>query len=159
MAIFRSTKMTIDQRVEQLEQKCRQLRRVLNCTMLAIVAAVLVAAAPVPATKALQTERLEIVDGNGKVRIRLGSADEGYGLVVYDGDGTYRATLTDAPRGAAMQLRKGGGGIKLLAMQEGCGITVRDEKGVPRVLVVQQDTGAEIMLKDQAGKTVFSAPE
>lgn len=35
----------------------------------------------------IRTRKLEIVDENGKVRIRLGSADTGYGLVVYDAQG------------------------------------------------------------------------
>ena len=54
----------------------------------------------------------------GNVRIRLGRADDGYGIVVYDSDGKFGATLTDAPLGAAMQLSKDGGSIKMLAMKQ-----------------------------------------
>jgi hypothetical protein len=151
--------MTLDQRVEQLECKCRQLRSVLAGMMMAVAAVVLVAAAPKPAKNALQTESLEVVDGDGNVRIRLGLADEGYGLVVYDGDGQFRATLTDAPLGAVMQLRKDGGSIKLMAMEEGCGMTIRDQNGKPRALMLHQKGASEIMLKDQEGNSVFSAPQ
>ena len=36
---------------------------------------------PNPAKEALQTSKLEVVDKEGKVRIRLGQADEGLGMV------------------------------------------------------------------------------
>lgn len=122
-------------------------------------AVLLVAAAPNPAKEALQTSKLEVVDKEGKVRIRLGQADEGFGMVVYDKDGAFQATLTDAPLGAVMQLRKEGGGITLMAMEGGCGMTMRDEDGKPRALIVHQENRSEIMLKDKEGNTVFSAPE
>lgn len=151
--------MTLDHRVEQLERKCRQLRRVLTVMMVAMGAVVLIAAAPNPAKDTLQTESLEVVDGNGNVRIRLGPADEGYGLVVFDGDGRFRATLTDAPRGAVMSVQKDGGSMKLMAMQDGCGMTIRDQNGKPRALMLLQEGAPAIMLKDQKGNTVFSAPQ
>ena len=112
-----------------------------------------------PVKDSLQAKKLEIVDGNGNVRIRLGPADEGYGLVVYDVDGKFRATLTDAPLGAVSQLSKDGGSIKLMALKDGCGITIRDKDGAPRALMLQQKEGSQIMLKDGKGKTVFSAPK
>jgi len=151
--------MTLDQRVEQLERRCRQLRRVLIAMTVAIAAVVLVGAAPKPAEGALQTRSLEVVDGDGNVRIRLGPADEGYGLVVYDRDGRFQATLTDAPLGAVLSVRKSGGSISLMALEDGCGMTMRDRGGKPRALVLLQEDAPEIMLKDQEGKTVFSAPQ
>jgi hypothetical protein len=153
------TEMTPEERLQQLESKCRRLSIALTSLMVAGATALLVAAAPKPAKDTLQTKGLEIVDTNGKVRIRLGSADAGYGLVVYDEQGSFKATLTDAPRGAVMQLRKEGGGIKLMAMEGGCGMTMRDENGKPRALIVYQEKGSEIMLKDKEGNTVFSAPK
>jgi hypothetical protein len=154
-----NTEVTLEQRLEQLECKCRNLRRILAGVVMAGAAALLVAAAPNPAKEALQTSKLEVVDKEGRVRIRLGQADEGFGIVVYDSDGKFRATLTDAPLGSAMQLSKKGGSITLMAMEEGCGITIRDEGGKPRAVVVQQKGEAEILLKDKEGNTVFSAPK
>ena len=149
----------LEQRLEQLECKCRNHRRVLTGVVMAVAAVALVAAAPKPGREPVQTEKLEIVDANGKVRIRLGPADEGFGIVVYDENGRFRATLTDAPRGAAMSISKGGGSINLMAMEKGSGITIRDQDGKPRTLLLLKEDGATIMLKDQKGTTVFSAPK
>lgn len=152
--------MTLDQRVEQLESKCRQLRRVLTITMMVIAAFVVVAAAPKPGKDKLQTESIEVVDGDGNVRIRIGPADEGYGLVVYDEQGRFNATLTDAPQGSAMSLRKHGGSIELLSMKDqGSGISIRDQNGNARAVISVQEDASTIMLKDQEDNTVFSAPK
>ena len=67
--------MKLEERVAHLEKRCRRLAGILMGTM------------------AVTT----IVDGDGKVRIRLGKADAGYGVIVYDETGRHRATLTDAP--------------------------------------------------------------
>jgi len=151
--------MTHDKRIEQLERKFNRLRLALTAMMVLTVGIVCIAAKPNPVKDSLQAKKLEIVDGNGNVRIRLGPADEGYGLVVYDVDGKFRATLTDAPLGAVSQLIKDGGSIKLMALKDGCGITIRDKDGAPRALMLQQKEGSQIMLKDGKGKTVFSAPK
>ena len=151
--------MTHDKRIEQLERKFNRLRLALTAMMVLTVGIVCIAAKPNPVKDSLQAKKLEIVDGNGNVRIRLGPADEGYGLVVYDVDGKFRATLTDAPLGAVSQLSKDGGSIKLMALKDGCGITIRDKDGAPRALMLQQKEGSQIMLKDGKGKTVFSAPK
>jgi hypothetical protein len=155
----RSMIMTLEQRVEQLEGTCRRLRCLLTGMISLTVAFVLVGAAPNAVKEKMQLKQLDIVDADGNVRISLGPADEGYGLVVYDRNGDFQATLTDAPLGAVMQLRKDGGSIKLMAMQEGGGMTIRDQHGKPRALVIQQKGAPSIILKDQQGKTVFSAPQ
>ena len=123
------------------------------------LAMLFIAAKPKAYEDTIQARKLEVVDENGKVRIRLGSADAGYGLVVYDAQGQFRATLTDAPLGAVSQLKKDGGSITMMAMQNGCGITMRDGDGKPRAIILQREEGSQIMLKDADGKDVFSAPE
>ena len=151
--------MTHEQRIGHLETKCKRLTLVLSGMMVMAVAMLFIAAKPKTDEDTIQARKLEIVDENGKVRIRLGSADAGYGLVVYDDQGQFRATLTDAPLGAVSQLNKDGGSIKLMAMKNGCGITMRDVDGKPRAIILQQKEGSKIMLKDAEGKDVFSAPE
>jgi len=151
--------MTNEQRIGHLETKCKRLTLALSGMMVMAVAMLFIAAKPKADNDTTQTKKLEIVDENGKVRIRLGSADAGYGLVVYDAQGQFRATLTDAPLGAVSQLKKDGGSIKMMAMQNGCGITMRDRDGKPRAIILQQKEGSQIMLKDAEGKDVFSAPE
>ena len=151
--------MTHEQRIGHLETKCKRLTLALSGMMVMAVAMLFIAAKPKDDEDTIQARKLEIVDENGKVRIRLGSADAGYGLVVYDDQGRFRATLTDAPLGAVSQLNKDGGSIKLMAMKNGCGITMRDGDGKPRAIILQQKEGSKIMLKDAEGKDVFSAPE
>jgi hypothetical protein len=151
--------MTNEQRIEHLETKCKRLTLALSGMMVMAMAILFIAAKPNADEDTIQAKKLEIVDENGKVRIRLGSADAGYGLVVYDAQGQFRATLTDAPLGAVSQLKKDGGSIKLMALQNGCGITMRDRDGKPRAIILQQKEGSKIMLKDAEGKDLFSAPE
>tara|TARA_B100000963_G_scaffold230129_1_gene200744 strand:- start:1589 stop:2050 length:462 start_codon:yes stop_codon:yes gene_type:complete len=151
--------MTHEQRIGYLETKCKGQTLAMSGMMVMAVAMLFIAAKPKTDEDTIQARKLEIVDENGKVRIRLGSADAGYGLVVYDDQGQFRATLTDAPLGAVSQLNKDGGSIKLMAMKNGCGITMRDVDGKPRAIILQQKEGSKIMLKDAEGKDVFSAPE
>lgn len=150
--------MTLEQRVGQLEKRCRQLTGLLIGTMAVAAVIVLGGAAPNADRETVRTQQLEIVDGDGKVRIRLGKADEGYGVVVYDETGNFNATLTDAPLGAVIQLKKDGSGIRLQAGKDGAGLSVRDPEGKPRAMVVVTNDKSEFVLKDQKDKTVFSAP-
>jgi hypothetical protein len=151
--------MNYEQRIGHLETKCKRLTLALSGMMVITAAMLFIAAKPKAHEETLQARNLEVLDENGKVRIRLGSADAGYGLVVYDAQGQFRATLTDAPLGAVSQLKKDGGSIKMMAMQNGCGITMRDGDGKPRAIILQHKEGSQIMLKDAEGKDVFSAPE
>ena len=151
--------MTNEQRIGYLETKCKRLTLALSGMMVMAMAMLFIAAKPNADEDTIQARKLEIVDENGKVRIRLGSADAGYGMVVYDAQGQFRATFTDAPLGAVSQLKKDGGSIKLMALQNGCGITMRDRDGKPRAIILQQMEGSKIMLKDAEGKDLFSAPE
>ena len=150
--------MTLEQRVTDLEKRCRRLTGVLVGTMVVSAVIVLGGAAPNADQETVRTRQLEIVDGDGKVRIRLGPADEGYGVVVYDENGKFNATLTDAPLGAVISLSKGGGGIRLQAGKDGAGLSVRDPNGKPRAVVLVTNDRSEFVLKDQKDKTVFSAP-
>ena len=151
--------MNNEERIGHLETKCKRLTLALSGMMVMALAMLFIAAKPKADNDTIRTRKLEIVDENGKVRIRLGSADAGYGLVVYDAQGQFRATLTDAPLGAVSQLKKDGGSIKMMAMQNGCGITMRDRDGKPRAIILQQKEGSKIILKDAEGKDLFSAPE
>ena len=147
------------ERIDQLERKCKRLTLTVTGMIVLAVGAVCIAAKPNSQKDGIQTNKLEIVDDEGNVRIRLGRADSGYGVVVFDADGKFRATLTDAPLGAGMQLIKDGGSIKMLAMKQGCGFTIRDADGKPRAMMVQHDAGSQLILKDGSGKNTFSAPE
>ena len=147
------------ERIKQLERKCKRLTLTITGMMIVAVGAICVAAKPNPNKDGIQASKLEIVDEKGNVRIRLGRADAGYGIVVYDSDGKFGATLTDAPLGTSMQLRKDGGTIKMLSMKQGCGITIRDTDGKPRAMMLQNQEGSQLILKDQMGKNTFSAPE
>ena len=147
------------ERIKQLERKCKRLTLTVTGMIVLAVGAVCIAAKPNSQKDGIQTNKLEILDEEGNVRISLGREDSGYGVVVYDADGKFGATLTDAPLGASMQLRKDGGTIKMLSMKQGCGITIRDTDGKPRAMMLQNQEGSQLILKDQIGKNTFSAPE
>ena len=151
--------MNLKEQIDQLERKCKRLTLAVTGMMVIAVAAVCIAANPNPNKDGIQASKLEIVDEEGNVRIRLGRADAGYGIIVYDSNGKFGATLTNAPLGAGMQLRKDGGSIKMLAMKQGCGITIRDTNGNPRAMMLQNQEGSQLILKDRIGKNIFSAPE
>ena len=69
--------MTLEQRITDLEKRCRRLTGVLVGTMGVAAVVILGGAAPNADRETVRTRQLEIVDGEGKVRIRLGPADEG----------------------------------------------------------------------------------
>ena len=89
--------MTTEQRVTELETRCKRLTLALSSIMALAIATICVAAKPGPIKDALQVRKLEIVDNDGKVRIRIGPIDCGYGLNILDVDGSAQATLADAP--------------------------------------------------------------
>lgn len=154
--------MTLEQRVVHLEKRCRRLTGVLIGIM-ALSAVIVLGGAAAQEDNAdketVRTRQLEIVDGDGKVRIHLGKADEGYGVVLYDENGRFNATFTDAPLGAVLQLSKDGSGLRLQAAKDGAGLSIRDTKGKPRAMVLVSDDKSQMVLKDQEGSTVFTAPQ
>ena len=72
--------MTNEQRFEHLETKCKRLTLALSGMMVMAMAMLFIAAKPNADEDTIQARKLEIVDENGKVRIRLGSADAGLWL-------------------------------------------------------------------------------
>lgn len=150
--------MTVEQRIATLEARLRILTRTLGGILVIGSVALLAGAAQNANQETVRAKQIEIVDGNGNVRIRLGQADEGYGLIVYDENGKFNATVTDAPLGAAISLSKGDGGIRLVAGKDGSGLSVKDEKGRPRAMVQVLPDQSRIVLKDPQNATVFSAP-
>ena len=151
--------MTIEQRVAFLERRCRHLTGLLIAAMAVTMVMFFGGAAPNVEPANLQVRKLEVMDESGNVRIRLGKADEGYGVVVYDASGRHRATLTDAPRGAVMSVSKNGGDIRLMAMEDSSGLSFRDTNGKPSAVVFVTEDQSQIMLKDSGNQTVFSAPK
>ena len=149
--------MTVEQRIAALESRCRNLTRILSGGLVIACVAVLTGATRNVNQESVRTKQIEVVDGNGNVRIRLGQADEGYGLVVYDENGKFNATVTDAPLGAAISLSKGDNGIRLLVGEDGAGFSVSGPKGKPRAVVQVSSDASQIVLKDQRNTTVFSA--
>ena len=65
--------MNNEERIGHLETKCRRLTLALSGMMMMAVAMLFIAAKPKADNDAIQTRKLEVVDENGKVRIRLRS--------------------------------------------------------------------------------------
>jgi hypothetical protein len=144
--------MNTEERISGLEKRCRLLTRVVYGLIAAAGVAVFCGALGVEIFEKVQTEELEIVDANGTVRMRLGKADEGYGIVIYDATGRFRATLTDAPRGAGIQLINDGGAVKIFSYQDAVGISLSDAQGRPRAVTMVSKDGPKVQLMDETGK-------
>lgn len=158
--------MTCDERITSLERRCRRLTAGLVVLLTLMGVGVLAGAAGRQGAETVRARSFEVVDEAGRVRLHLGAADEGYGLVIYDAGGAFRATLSDAPLGAALQLRKAAGGIKLLVtdpaagpVQGGAGLTLSDRQGRPRLIATVADNQPRLELRDDKGTSLFQAPK
>jgi hypothetical protein len=151
--------MTLDERICVLERRCRRLTGGLVLLLvLAGVGVFMGASRTETKDETLRTQRLEIVDSDGKVRLCLGAAEEGFGLMIYDAEGHVQAALTDTPRGAAMRVAKDGGEIRLTAAGAQS-LSVRDVGGKPRaVLFVTKYGEPQFQLLDEQGTRLFTAP-
>jgi len=95
--------MSNEQRIEQLERRCRWLAVAL--AGFAAVAGLVMfgGAAPLDVGKKLRVESLEIVDDAGMVRVRMGNLDQSdephakgmYGLLIRDTNGELSVRLDD----------------------------------------------------------------
>lgn len=87
----------------------------------------------------VRTQRLEVVDANGKVRASIAPETFGYSLSLNDENGKNR--------------------LGLIAGNAGSGLGMYDETGRPRaVLSALQQTPTTLRLSDAKGKTVFEEP-
>lgn len=157
--------MLLEERVRLLERRCRSLTALALLLPAAVGIGVLAGANREADEKVVRARALEIVDDAGRVRVRVGTADEGYGVVINDARGDFRATMTDAPLGAAIQLKKGGGQVKLLAAEpvEGVNegevsIAISDARGQSRIVGAVDAKGKPSLQMVDQGKVVFSAP-
>lgn len=151
--------MKLEQRICCIEKRCRLLSRLVYASLAVICLAVFSAAANFDRLKDIQTEKLEILNGDGNIRMRLGKADAGYGVVIYDAAGRFRATLTDAPDGAGIQLIKDGGKVQLFSYNDGSGMSIRDANGKPRVGLTVTESGPTLQLSNEKGEPLFKSPK
>ena len=152
---------SISERLKVLERKYKSMQ-IISFSATLLMGALLFtgAAKKEEISDLLLAKELQIVDEEGNKRIRIGKADEGYGVVIFDDPGSFNATLTDAPGGAAIQLRKEGGSIKLLAVDQGRSITIRNGKGQPTAVLINHervDNGnPQLILQKGEDKKVIS---
>ena len=155
--------MSNEQRIHLLERRCRMLSVALAGFVVVVGIALFSGAAQNDGAKTLQVQALEVVDSNGRVRIRLGDlapsgqkipeAEAGiYGLQVHDATGAVRATVQDW---AQLVLEREDGRAVVTADREGAGIQLNGRGGTPRMMFSAQDDYCDIQLRDTNGDVAW----
>jgi hypothetical protein len=105
----------------------------------------------------LRLNRLDIIDPNGQLRMRVGQVENEFGLFVYDARGQVRAALSESPDASGLTISKEGGNIRLLANRQGADITLRDSRDVVRAVTTATAAGGELVIHANGGQ-VFTVP-
>jgi hypothetical protein len=105
----------------------------------------------------LRLNRLDMVDPNGLVRMRVGQVNDEFGLFVYDVRGQVRAALSESRDASGLTISKDGGNIRLLANRQGADITLRDGRDVVRAVTAATAAGGELVIHANGGQ-VFTIP-
>ena len=151
--------MTHENRIQQLESRCRRLNAAVATLVALIGVALLAGAGQGEADGPVRTQKLEVVDSEGTVRIVLGEGDDhGYGVKLNDRSGKFRVALFEAPRAAGLNITKGFA-YTLLVGEDSSGISLREAGGTARAVVSVTQDGAQLHLRDQQGETVYPAPK
>ena len=151
--------MDLQRRVEQLERRCQRLM-ILVVALLAVGSA----AAFIQTNKqpVVRTESLEIVDGNGRVRMRLAMNDaDSCGVTLYGTSGRPRLSVLGSDRGSGLNIFQGEqavGAATLMVHPTGVGLSLRDPQGMLRASLQAGSDGARLEVWNAEGKAVFSAP-
>lgn len=151
--------MTMEQRIEQLEQRGRFLIVCLAGLSAAGGIALFSGAAQRNEPENLRLKSLEIVDSQGNVRIVLGSVEspikEGlYGVFLKDSTGEIRSYLQDQ---AQLGLSKDEGAVSLSAGGKGAGLQLSGPASRPRAIMSARDDQCEIQLRDTHGEIAWHA--
>ena len=150
--------MTHENRIQQLESRCRRFNAVVTALVVLMGVALLTGAIQGEADRPVRTQKLEVVDSEGTVRIVLGEGDDhGYGVKLNDRDGKFRVALFEAPRAAGVHIKKGFS-YGLLVGEDGSAFSLRDAQGTARAVVSVTQEEAQMQLRNQQGKAAFSAP-
>jgi hypothetical protein len=107
----------------------------------------------------VRVEGLEVVDGAGRVRARLGVLHEGgsvFGLGLYDEDGDMRAWLATSPGGPHLVFDEGGDSAVVLGVNDG--MDPGDLTG-PIFVVAPEDTPPLRLWPDVLGGNVERTEE
>lgn len=153
--------MSNEQRIEQLERRCRWLFAALTGIVVVGGFAVFSGAAQNDTGKNLRVESLEIIDSAGKVRIRLGDMaprnvpqfkDGIYGLQVSDAKGAIRATVQDMSQ---LILERDDGRAVIAADPKGAVIQLNGRGGSPRLMLSAQDDHCDVQLRDTNGEVAW----
>jgi hypothetical protein len=138
--------MTIEERLETLERGLSAAKRRNRYLLIGLVVLGIAWAGTITTgcvqtqtgDKAIRTEKIEVVDSQGRVRASLGVADGGPALAMYDEKGKPRAGL--------------------VVTEKVPGLFLYDENGKLRASLGVADDGPGLLLRDLNGKTIWSAP-
>jgi len=148
--------MTTDQRIEQLERRCRFLTAGLAALALIGGGVMFCGAAQNNVVKEMRVESLEIVDGDGKVRMRLGRMEAPkphsiFGLVAHDASGRLRISLNDLGQ---LNLTTRDGSASIGTSDNGAVLQL-SSVGTPRMLAAASADHSSLMLYDAKGELAW----
>lgn len=157
--------MTLEDRIKQLENRCRLLSIAMTCSL--VGGGVFVLAAASQQNKlpdSLQAKKLEIVDESGTVRIRLGQRKEGgYGLSVYDKEGDAKqagVSLGVSTVRAELQLCDGESSVEAVTSPIQSTVILRDSDGTHRVyLEASARRPSKILVLDKRKRPIFDSTD
>jgi hypothetical protein len=153
--------MTHENRIQQLERRCRRLSAAVTALVALMGVVLLTGAIQGKSDGPLRTQKLEVVDSEGTVRIVLGEGDDhGYGVKLNDRDGKVRVALFESPLAAGVNIVKGFK-CRLLVGEDGSFFSLADAQragGSHAALSVSQEE-ARMQLQHKDRKVVFSSPD
>jgi len=149
--------MAIEQRTQQLERRCQFLTACVACLAAICLVLFVAGAAQVNSPQRLQVQSLEIVDGEGHVRLRLGKLEsppeqDVYGITLKDASGKRSIAIHDLGQ---VNVFTDDGSISLGAGDGNASLQLASGGMQPRVLLGARADYCELQLRDSQGKVAW----
>lgn len=138
--------MSPEQRLTQLESRCRNLTRALFATAVLGGLALLLGASAVEPPSKLKVTSLEVVDAKGNVRISLGGIKEDqefFCLKIFNGAAEQQVVINDNGQ-LSLGDWKGGASVKLGAGDDGGRLQLTGKNGLPRAMIYASEPDKDI---------------
>lgn len=160
--------MTVEERIEKLEQKLSRAQIVNRVLFVAGIGLLLVTWFFASGTSTAQNKMQDVIyakslilhDENSKPRIILGSTNGETRLHLFDENGIIRAGLAITNNGVGLILHDENSipRINLCALNNGSGLTLSDKNGNPLVMLSVAKDVPGLLLIDENNKPIWQAP-
>jgi len=142
--------MTVEQRLETAQRRCRHLSALLLICLSAVSLALFTGAKAADEPRELRVTNVEIVDEHGNVRVHIGRLEENiFGARFLNAKGELRAMILDE---AQLSLINERGNASLNAHPSGGTFQLAGPGNRPRAMIYAVDDHAGIQLRDTNSK-------